>query len=100
MRARGKRPETRTAHVGGSDRSLTCGATASKLAGVGGQTRIDLLGRFTVSVGGIPIPDGSWRLRKSRSVIKVLALAPGRTLHPERMQGLLWPERDPASASN
>ena len=62
--------------------------------------RIELLGRFTVSVDGMPIPDGSWRLRKSRSVIKVLALAPGRAVHPERMQELLWPDRDPASASN
>jgi predicted ATPase/DNA-binding SARP family transcriptional activator len=62
--------------------------------------RIELLGRFTAAVDGTPIPDGSWRLRKSRSVVKVLALAPGRAIHPERMQELLWPERDPASASN
>jgi predicted ATPase/DNA-binding SARP family transcriptional activator len=67
---------------------------------VSGQTRIELLGRFVVLVDGTPIPDGSWRLRKSRSVIKVLALAPGRAVHPERMQELLWPDRDPASASN
>jgi predicted ATPase/DNA-binding SARP family transcriptional activator len=70
------------------------------LGRVSGQMRIELLGRFTVSVDGTPIPDGSWRLRKSRSVVKVLALAPGRAVHPERMQELLWPDRDPASASN
>jgi predicted ATPase/DNA-binding SARP family transcriptional activator len=59
-----------------------------------------MLGRFAVLVDGAPIPDGQWRLRKSRSVIKVLALAPGRAMHPERVQELLWPQREPASASN
>jgi hypothetical protein len=67
---------------------------------VSGTTRIELLGRFAVLVDGTPIPDGQWRLRKSRSVIKLLALAPGRALHPERVQELLWPQREPASASN
>src|SRR3954463_2007239 len=65
-----------------------------------GHTRIELVGRFVVSVAAAPIPDGSWRLRKSRSILKALALAPGRALHPERVQALLWPDRDPASASN
>src|SRR3954452_20391058 len=65
-----------------------------------GHTRIELLGRFVVSVDGAAIPDGSWRLRKSRSILKALALAPGRALHPERVQALLWPDRDPASAAN
>ncbi|HEX6715179.1 MAG TPA: BTAD domain-containing putative transcriptional regulator [Thermoleophilaceae bacterium] len=64
------------------------------------RTRVELLGRFAVLVDGEPIPDSQWRLRKSRSVIKLLALAPGRALHPERIQELLWPQREPASASN
>jgi predicted ATPase/DNA-binding SARP family transcriptional activator len=67
---------------------------------VKGVTRIELLGRFAVLVDGTPIPDSQWRLRKSRSVIKLLALAPGRALHPERVQELLWPQREPGSASN
>src|SRR3954462_11662265 len=67
---------------------------------VTGTTRIEMLGRFAVLVDGSPIPEGQWRLRKSRSVIKLLALAPGRALHPERVQELLWPQREPASASN
>jgi predicted ATPase/DNA-binding SARP family transcriptional activator len=67
---------------------------------VRGQTRIELLGRFSVVVDGTPLPDASWRLRKSRSVLKVLALAPGRAMHPERVQELLWPGREPSSASN
>src|SRR3954464_16026747 len=59
-----------------------------------------MLGRFAVLVDGSPIPESQWRLRKSRSVVKLLALAPGRALHPERVQELLWPQREPASASN
>src|SRR4051795_13056106 len=59
-----------------------------------------MLGRFAVLVDGSPIPEAQWRLRKSRSVVKLLALAPGRALHPERVQELLWPQREPASASN
>jgi predicted ATPase/DNA-binding SARP family transcriptional activator len=67
---------------------------------VGGLTRVEVLGRFAVLVDGVPIPDGQWRLRKSRSVIKLLALAHGRALHPERVQELLWPQREFPSASN
>jgi predicted ATPase/DNA-binding SARP family transcriptional activator len=51
-------------------------------------------------VGATAIPDAAWRLRKSRSVLKVLALTPGRALHPELLQSLLWADRDPASAGN
>src|SRR5947207_10948102 len=64
------------------------------------RVHISLLGGFAVNVGETAVPDGSWRLRKSRSVVKVLALAPGRALHPERLQALLWADRDPASAGN
>src|SRR3954453_3734093 len=62
--------------------------------------RISLLGGFAVEVAGSTTPDGSWRLRKSRSVLKLLALTPGRALHPERLQALLWADRDPAAAGN
>src|SRR3954469_6377823 len=64
------------------------------------RVHMSLLGGFAVDVGGTAIPDPAWRLRKSRSVLKLLALAPGRALHPERIQSLLWPDRDPASAGN
>src|SRR5256885_16350160 len=64
------------------------------------RVHISLLGGFAVNVGETAVPDGSWRLRKSRSVLKVLALAPGRALHPERLQALLWADRDPIAAGN
>ncbi|MEA2425707.1 MAG: hypothetical protein QOH13_2117, partial [Thermoleophilaceae bacterium] len=67
---------------------------------VAGGSHISLLGGFAVEVEGTAIPEASWRLRKSRSVLKVLALAPGRAIHPERLQALLWADRDPAAAGN
>ncbi|MFL5841821.1 MAG: AfsR/SARP family transcriptional regulator [Thermoleophilaceae bacterium] len=68
--------------------------------GMAARTHISLLGGFAVQVDGTAIPEASWRLRKSRSVLKVLALAPGRSLHPERLQALLWADRDPVAAGN
>ena len=53
------------------------------------RTHISLLGGFIVEVDGTAIPEAGWRLRKSRSVLKVLALSPGRALHPERLQALI-----------
>jgi hypothetical protein len=39
--------------------------------------RIGLLGGFRVSVGPVVIGEEEWRLRKARSLIKLLALSPG-----------------------
>ena len=62
--------------------------------------RIRLLGAFSISVGDSPVPDGVWRLRKGKSVVKMLALAPARRMHRERVAELLWPEHDAAAAAN
>ncbi len=61
---------------------------------------ISLLGAFSVSRGGDAVPDGAWRLRKAKSLVKLLALAPERRLHAEQAAELLWPDRDPDSARN
>jgi hypothetical protein len=39
--------------------------------------RIGLLGGFRVSIGPVVIGEEEWRLRKARSLIKLLALSPG-----------------------
>jgi predicted ATPase/DNA-binding SARP family transcriptional activator len=52
---------------------------------------IQLLGAFAVRVDGSPVPDSAWRLRRSKSLIKLLALAPERRLHREQVVDLLWP---------
>jgi predicted ATPase/DNA-binding SARP family transcriptional activator len=61
---------------------------------------VRLLGGFGVSVGSRLVDEGSWRLRKAKSLVKLLALAPGHRIHRERVVELLWPDRDPASAAN
>src|SRR5919202_5405441 len=59
------------------------------------EVRIQLLGGFRVAVGARAVPDAAWRLRTARSLVKVLALAPGHALHREQVVDLLWPDRGP-----
>jgi predicted ATPase/DNA-binding SARP family transcriptional activator len=59
---------------------------------------IQLLGAFGVRVDGAPVPDAAWRLRRAKSLVKLLALAPERRLHREQVVELLWPGGDPAGS--
>jgi predicted ATPase/DNA-binding SARP family transcriptional activator len=62
--------------------------------------RISLLGGFAVDADGRTVGEGAWRLRKSKGLVKLLALAPERRLHREQASELLWPDRDAAAAAN
>lgn len=62
--------------------------------------RIQLLGSFHVVLGGRAIAAPSWRLHKARSLVKLLALAPGHQMHREQVMELLWPDLDPEAAAN
>jgi predicted ATPase/DNA-binding SARP family transcriptional activator/DNA-binding CsgD family transcriptional regulator len=62
--------------------------------------RIRLLGGFRISVGPQGITGDAWRLRKSASLIKLLALSPGHRLPRERVMELLWPRSSKSAASN
>src|SRR5512132_494351 len=62
--------------------------------------RIRLFGAFSVRVGEEVVPEGAWRLRKAKSLVKLLALAPERRVHREWATELLWPERAPEAAAN
>ena len=42
----------------------------------------------------------AWRLRKAKTLVKLLALAGGHRLHRDALVAVLWPERDAASATN
>jgi predicted ATPase/DNA-binding SARP family transcriptional activator len=61
---------------------------------------IRLLGGFGVSVGGNAVPERAWRLRKAKSLLKLLALAPDHRVHREAATEALWPERSIAAAAN
>ena len=54
--------------------------------------RVRLLGGFGVWVGPLLIEENQLRLRKAKSLIKLLALAPGHRLHREQVMETLWPE--------
>lgn len=52
--------------------------------------KVRLLGGFEVAVDGVPVPPESWSRRHAASLVKLLALAPGRRLHRERVIEALW----------
>jgi predicted ATPase/DNA-binding SARP family transcriptional activator/DNA-binding CsgD family transcriptional regulator len=62
--------------------------------------RLKLLGGFRVWVGSRVIEEDSWRLRKARSLTKLLALSPRHRLHREQVMEALWPELGIHNASN
>jgi predicted ATPase/DNA-binding SARP family transcriptional activator/Tfp pilus assembly protein PilF len=53
--------------------------------------RIRLLGGFAVEIDGHEVPGHAWRLRRAKTLVKLLALAPERRLHREQVVELLWP---------
>ena len=61
---------------------------------------IHLLGAFRVSVGARTITEGEWRLRKAKSLVKLLALAPHHRLHREHVIDQLWPDMGPDDGAN
>ena len=61
---------------------------------------IYLLGGFRVAVGDVTVHESVWRLRKARGLVKLVALTAEHRLHREQVIEALWPDRDPAAASN
>ena len=68
--------------------------------GVDAALRVWLLGGFRVSVGSRTPGEDGWRLKKAKSLVKLLALSPGHRLHREVIMDRLWPGMSPAFASN
>src|SRR5215217_1534819 len=62
--------------------------------------RVYLLGGFRASVGPRIIDDAEWRLRKAKTLVKLLALASGHRLHREQAMDILWRDLDPEAAGN
>jgi DNA-binding SARP family transcriptional activator len=61
---------------------------------------IQLLGEFCVTVGARTITEREWTLRKAKSLIKLLALAPRHCLHREHIIDQLWPDLGPEDGAN
>jgi predicted ATPase/DNA-binding SARP family transcriptional activator len=64
----------------------------------GAVLRVRLLGDFAVQVDGREVADAAWRRRKARTLVKLLALAPGHVRHRDELIAAMWP--DAASGAN
>ena len=62
------------------------------------STEIRLLGRFAVRRAGRDIGDDAWVRRSASGLVKLLALAPERRLHRDRVLDALWPDLPPEQA--
>lgn len=56
------------------------------------SVRIEVLGRFDVTVGGVLTGAGTLGRRQASALLKLLALDPGHAMHRERLLDLLWPD--------
>ena len=56
------------------------------------RVEIDLLGGFAVRVNGRAVVTGAWRRRHATALVKLLALAPRRSMHREQVLDTLWPD--------
>ena len=62
--------------------------------------RITMLGGFDVHVDDVAVPAGGWRLSKARSLVKLLALSEGNSMHRDAIAETLWPDLGAAAATN
>lgn len=60
---------------------------------------IRALGVFTVLREGVPIPNGAWKSKKARDLLKIL-VARRRPAPRDVLMELLWPETNPTVAGN
>jgi DNA-binding SARP family transcriptional activator len=59
---------------------------------------IRLLGGFEILLDGQPVPASAWSRRQASVLVKILALAPRRSLHREQVMNRLWPDLSPDAA--
>jgi predicted ATPase/DNA-binding SARP family transcriptional activator len=64
------------------------------------ELKFKLLGRFSVQVNGVLISDEYWHSKRVRSLVKLLALAPGHRLQRDQILNTLWPDSDFTAAAN
>jgi len=59
-----------------------------------------MLGGFEIEVDGVAVPASVWRLKKARSLVKLLALSEGNSMHRDAVVDALWPGLKTASGIN
>ncbi|HET6752932.1 MAG TPA: AAA family ATPase, partial [Jiangellaceae bacterium] len=63
------------------------------------KVEIRMLGGFEVLLDGSPVPVAGWPRPQAATLVKLLALAPGRRLHREQLVDRLWPDLTVAEAA-
>ena len=64
------------------------------------RLEIFMLGAFRLVIDGTPVEERLWTRRKSKTLVKLLALQPNHQLHREQLIEYLWPEQEPEAAIN
>jgi predicted ATPase/DNA-binding SARP family transcriptional activator len=64
------------------------------------HVRVTMLGGFDIKVDGVAVPASVWRLKKARSLVKLLALSEGNSMHRDAVVDALWPGLKAASGTN
>ncbi len=66
------------------------------------KTRLEIfmLGAFRLAIDGTMVEERRWTRRKSKTLVKLLALQPQHQLHREQLIEYLWPEQEPDAAIN
>ena len=65
-----------------------------------GSIEIRVLGGFTVTRDGVPVPVSAWRSRQARTLLKLLVARQGRPIGREELCEILWPGDDPAKTGH
>ena len=82
----------------GAERTFRACVVAQGSRTLGG-VKVRLLGGFSIRVAGRDVEEQAWRLRRARTLLKLLALAPERRLHRELLEELMWPDEPPGGNS-
>ena len=61
--------------------------------------RVNLFGRFNITVNGIQIPENEWKTRKIAGVLKFLVGHRGQKISKDRLMEVFWPGGDKKSTS-
>ncbi|MEQ8175520.1 MAG: BTAD domain-containing putative transcriptional regulator, partial [Syntrophomonadaceae bacterium] len=61
--------------------------------------RIQLLGRFSMAVNGIAIPEKEWKTKKIVGILKYLLLHRGRTVFKNHLMEVFWPGTEMEAAA-
>ncbi|MDX2041373.1 MAG: BTAD domain-containing putative transcriptional regulator [Acidobacteriota bacterium] len=64
------------------------------------RLEIFMLGAFRLVIDGTPVEDRLWTRRKSKTLIKLLALQSNHQLHREQLIEYLWPEQESEAGLN